>query len=269
MNTKKFQTIQEFMREPFGRSDSMDKNAKYDELYKKFISENKIRIEGFTTIEDSYYVHIKIPSESQTTEKNKKYEYDVIIRFFTDKPELLLAGSFRAYYMQFFSNSPSFIYRYAYLYKEHDYLIKMLYDKLDPEYQNVKPEKTNAGMELSYDKSIYFACRFLSDHQFRYMNKKGVLGAKKKTPQKFFSDISDFKSVKFDQDLMNAEKKLKKSIDKGGTTKEKSDAGREIFDLNKKQNIEAKKGKKITGKPKIKGSHRVIKIVGRKTTRKG
>lgn len=268
MKTKKYQTIQEFMRRPFENFDSMDKDTKYEALYKNYVSQNKIRIEGFVNIENSYYVHIKIPSESQTTDKNKKYEYDVVIRFFTDKPELLLAGSFRAYYMQFFSNSPSFIYKYAYVYKQHDYLIEALYNKLDPEFKDVAPEKTNSNMEVSYDKSIYFACKFLSDHQFRYMNKHGVLRMKKKTPEKFFRDISDFKSVKFDQDIMAAEKKLKGSIEKGDL-KDRSEAGLELYDLNKQKGIEAKKKKTINKKPKITAGHRVTKIVGRKTTRKG
>ena len=162
--SKKYQAISDFMRSPFGRTDSMDQNIKYEKMYNEYTKSNKIYVSGYTIIESSYYIHIKIPSESQ---KDGKYEYDVIIRFFTDKPELEKSMSLRAYYMQFFSNSPSFIYKYAALYKKEDYLIRELYDKLDPEYKDVMPEKTNSDMILSYDKSIYFACRFLSDGRFR------------------------------------------------------------------------------------------------------
>ena len=84
-------------------------------------------------------------------------------------------------------------------------MIKELYDKLDPEYADKMPEKTNSDMKVSYDKSIFFACKYLSDLRFKYLNKIGPLQRRKKTPEKFFSDISDFKSVKFDQDLMKTE----------------------------------------------------------------
>ena len=115
MAKSKYQSIGEFMHSPFGLNSSMEKNNKYESLYNTFVQSNKIYIAGYTNIEDSYYVHVKIPSESQ---KDGKYEYDVVIRFFTDKPELRHVNSLRAYYMQFFSNSPSFIYKYAALYKK-------------------------------------------------------------------------------------------------------------------------------------------------------
>lgn len=269
MPHKKYQTISEFMMSPFGIYSSMEKNNKYEALYENFVKSNKIYIAGFTNIEDSYYVHIKIPSESQ---KDGKYEYDVVIRFFTDKPALRAGTSLRAYYMQFFSNSPGFIYRYAALYKKEDYLIKALYDKLDPEYSNVMPTKTNADMELSYDKSIYFACKFLSEGRFRYLTKVGLLLHKKKTPQKFFSDISDFKAIKFDQELMNVEKKLKKDLDSGKIAEERKDR-KKLHDLNKKQpeqsTLKDKSKPSITRKPKITGGgHKKTKIVARKTTKK-
>ena len=54
MKTKKYQTIQEFMRRPFENFDSMDKDTKYEALYKNYVSQNKIRIEGFVNIEKSY-----------------------------------------------------------------------------------------------------------------------------------------------------------------------------------------------------------------------
>lgn len=245
----KYQDISSFMRSPFGTTTSMDKNTKYDQLYKEFIKDNKIYIEGYTVIENSYYIHIKIPSESQ---KDSNYKYDVVIRFFTDKPNLLLTPSLRAYYMQFFSNSPGFIYKYAALYKKEDYLIKEMYNKLDSQYQNVMPEKTNSDMNLSYDKSIYFACKFLSDGQFRYLNKYGILLQKKKSPSAFFSAINDFESVKFDHELMNTEKRLKKDIDKKQSSEKK---GKKPTDTNKIQ------ANSSTSKDKS-SIHRVIKITG-------
>lgn len=262
----KYQTIGEFMYSPFGDSNSMDKNIKYAQLYEDFVKHLKIYVAGFTVIGESYYVHVRVPSESN---KDGKYEYDVVIKFFTDKPELKKTISLRQYYMQFFSNSPGFIYRYAALYKKHDYLIKEVYDKLDPEYADVMPEKTNADMQVSYDKSIYFACKYLSDGRFKYLNKIGHLGRRKKTPERFFADISDFKSVKFDQDLMNAEKKLRKDIENQSEDKQKTVHKTNQIKKQMASYASSKGGKVSTHRTvRITSGGRKPKIVAKKSTKR-
>lgn len=224
----KYQTLSDFMFSPFHRTDSMDKNTKYEELYKDLNIKRRIHIAGYTVIEDSYYVHVKVPSESH---KDNKYEYDVVIRFFTDKPSVKMSMSLREYYIQFFSNSPGFIYKYAALYRKEGFLIDVLQDKLDSEYKDVMPEKTNSDMILSYDKSIYFACKYLSESRFKVLNKGGILLQKRKSLSKFLSDISDFKSVKYDQELLNAERQLKRTL---GTDKGIREHARTQLDIHRK-----------------------------------
>ena len=263
--SNKYQTIKDFMYSPFGDSSSMDKDESYKKLYEEFVRHLRIYVAGFTSIDDNYYVHIRVPSETQ---KDNRYEYDVVIKFFTDKPELKHSISLRQYYMQFFSNSPGFIYRYAALYKKHDYLIKELYDKLDPEYADTMPEKTNSDMKVSYDKSIFFACKYLSDLRFKYLNKIGPLQRRKKTPEKFFSDISDFKSVKFDQDLMNTERKLRRDIEKNRIEERRKSADKK-YQLEKQMpKLSSTKGGKHSNLRtiKIKSGGRKPKIVARKRT---
>lgn len=255
----KYQTLTGFLSSPFKQSD-LDRDVNYDSKYRSYVSTNKIKVFAMCVIEDSYYIHIKVPSESQ---KNGKYEYDVVIRFFTDNPEVQAQDTLRNYYVQFFSNSPSFMYQYAYLYNKEGFLIETLYNKLDADYIDTPPEKTNSEMKKSYDKSIYFACRYLSEQKFRYLNKKGHLLAKKVDDSKFFANISDFKSVKLDQALMNEEKKLSTLIKQKAP---RSLLGRERRDLTTKR-IEAGQStshdktkssityvKKTSGKSKIVGS---------------
>lgn len=268
--SKKYQTLSEFMRSPFHRTDSMEKDMKYEAKYNEFIRENKIYVAGYMNIEDSYYIHIKVPSESQ---KAGKYEYDVVIRFFTDDPSVLKSLSLRAYYIQFFSNSPSFIYKYAALYKKEGYLIDLLYNKLDPDYVNVMPEKTNSDMELSYDKSIYFACKFLSAAKFRVLNKGGILLQKKKTPVAFLAGISDFRSVKFDQELLATEKKMQKTL--GISEKKAKDKAKsKIPDIHRKmaQQSTSQSQKSITRKVATKSTNSVKLVMkkraGKSTTKR-
>ena len=77
----KYQTNNEFLLSPFGISSDVNKDSTYSTKYLSFVSSNKIRLYAVCEIEESFYYHIKIPSESH---QNENYEYDVVIRFFTD-----------------------------------------------------------------------------------------------------------------------------------------------------------------------------------------
>ena len=201
--TRKYQTIYEFLTNPFRGTNNVAKLTEYDSKYRAFVAANKISVSAVTEIEKSVYIHVKVPSESQ---KNENYFYDVVIRFFTEDEMMASQSSLSPYYIQFFSNSPSFMYQYAYLYNKEGFLIEALYDKLDADYIDTPPEKTNAKMTISFDKSIYFACRYLQDNKFRYLTKtSGMFMLKKKPSATFFKEISDFKSVKFDQAVITEE----------------------------------------------------------------
>ena len=125
----KYQTLNQFILAPFNNNDSLERDTKYSTMYQKYRGSNQIKIASTTEIEGAFYFHIKIPSETQ-----EGSEYDVVIRFFTDKPQVKLESHLRNYYIQFYSNSPSFIYQYAYVYNKRGYLISDLYKKLDVDY---------------------------------------------------------------------------------------------------------------------------------------
>lgn len=261
MAHSKYQTLNGFILSPFRNTESLERDTKFNDLYRKFTTEHSIQLYAMCVVEDSYYIHIKIPSDSQ---KDGKYTYDVIIRFFTDSDEVLRQNHLKNYFVQFYSNSPSFIYQYAYLYKKEGYLIDTLYDKLDKDYMDKPPEKTNSNMHLSYDKSIYVACRFLSEMKFRYLNKTGPLIMKKKDKNKFFNDVSDFQSVKFDQELMAEERKLSKVVNnrKRGIKQSSSTTGKKVASTSTSKN------KSITIVGKKGGKSKVIKKTGTRSTRK-
>ena len=212
-----YQTLSEFLQSPFGTATNPSKLIKYNTAYTA--NKNNIILNAHTKIEDAFYFHVKVPSESQ---KDGNVYYDVVIRFFTDKKEALASTHIRDYYIQFFSNSPGFIYHYAVLYKNNGFLIDSLYTKLDPRYFDKLPVKTNAKMELSYDKSIYFACNFLNERKFKVLNKIGIVFGKRLSPKEFFKEIKDFQSIKYENELLNVEKKALSNLSKT-LEKEKSE----------------------------------------------
>lgn len=236
-----YQTLSEFLQEPFWNSDSKnyDKLKEYDKRYQA--NDQKIKLHSYTKIDNSYYFHVIIPSDSQ---KASGVYYDVVIRFFTDKKTELAASHIRGYYIQFFSNSPGFIYNYAVLYRKFGYLINHLYDKLDPRYFDKLPEKRNTEHTLSYDKSIYFACRFLSEHKFRVLNKVGIPFGRNLPPSKFFQEIKDFQTIKIENDLLALERKAMKELAR--TTEERAKDASKKNELLRKQDSHRKFAQKST-----------------------
>ena len=201
------QTLSEFLHAPFGRQDLELKKSDYDRKYNEYLHANKIRMEAFTEVEGTYYYHLTVPSESA---KDSGYRYDVAIRFYAPDEKVRKENTLKNYYVQFFSNSPSFIYKYAVLYKRNGALIENLYDKLNPEYADTLPETTNKTLEVSFDKSIYFTVRFLLDHSFRYLTKIGMILRLKKSTHAFFSGIRDVETIRLERMLISEEKRLQR-----------------------------------------------------------
>lgn len=263
-----YQTISEFLREPFGQSDDREKLSKYNSMY--VANQSKIVLAGYTQVDKSYYFHVKIPSESQ---KEENVYYDVVIRFFTDKKDAMNSSHLRDYYIQFFSNSPGFIYNYAYVYRMNGFLIEFLYKKLDPDYFDKLPEKRNSELKLSYDKSIYFACRFLSEKKFRVLNKFGVATGKKLSPDKFFKGIRDFQTVKLESELISIEKKSLKELDRALEAQnsiDKNNKRRELDEHRKNPTTSTTKNRSVRIGKKVatKSTSKTIRSITRKTARK-
>lgn len=201
------QTLKEFIDMPFGVS-HIQKNLKYEDKYQLFKRNNRIKIESAIEIDKNYFIHLKVPSESQ---KGLSY-YDVVVQFFTTDKKIEKELSVKNYYVQFFSNSPGFVYKYAALYKLEGYLIESLYDKFDGDTLNILPDKANKTYELYFDSSIYYACRYLWDNRLSILGKLSLRIIKKKPPKNFFADIQSFSDVNLSKDITNMESSIKKEI---------------------------------------------------------
>lgn len=100
-----------------------------------------------------YYV--KVPSEEYDS---NKISYDVLFLLKYDK-NLKRANR----HMFLYSNSPSFIFTYCYVYNKHGLLIDKLKAKLPGEALTKFPEIRNPIGSLGYEKSTYIAARYLID----------------------------------------------------------------------------------------------------------
>lgn len=182
-----YQTLNEFIEAPFGNHIGL--NLEYKIKYDKYRNSNKIKLVTISIIEDRYYALIHVPSESTNL------NYDVVIMFFTEEEKVKKSNTLLNYKCKFFSNSPSFIYKYAALYKAKGYLIEELYEKLDVKYSDKLPEKTNPSNDLCYDKSLFFACQYLLDHRLSCLSKLSTY-LRRTSFDNFVQLIKDYENIK-------------------------------------------------------------------------
>lgn len=201
------QTLREFVSQPFG-IDQGQKTLDYETRYQNFKKHNKIKVESTMVFNDSFFIHLKVPSESNRGDVT----YDVVIQFFTENEDVKKELHLKNYYVQFFSNSPGFAYKYAALYREKGYLIETLQDKFGKGALDKLPEKANSKFELYYDSTIYYACRYFLDNKLRLEGKLNFRIFKTKRPEFFFGEIQDFDSVNIDRDMSNIKKRLEQEL---------------------------------------------------------
>ena len=247
------QTLKDFIEAPFGVP-NMSKNLKYEDRYQSYKRNNKIKIESSIEFEKNFFIHLKVPSESQ-----EKMFYDVVIQFFTTDDKIERQLTVENYYVQFFSNSPGFVYKYATLYKLQGYLIESLYGKFDSGTLEILPDKSNSSYELYYDSSIYYACRYLLDNKLTTLGKLTLKLFKTKSVESFFGDIQDTESMSLQRKINDVEKSLRKEIAKDNTLSDKALMKLKKNDTFKKQI----NGKKHDKKSKFKDSSKNSKVISR------
>lgn len=198
-----YQNIHDFIKVPFGK---VNKNElRFRASYNKL--QSRIKVIAYTIVEKAYYIHIQVPSE-----RNADMTYDVVIRFFNpESTDAFHRMDLSRFNMQFFSNSPSFIYQFAALYAANGYLIELLMEKQDPVYRDRLPKK---NVELNIDKSIYLACRYLLEHSMRSMTTIGLRTYRKLNINDFIQNIRSFETIKIDTDLIQLEKQFNSAFKK-------------------------------------------------------
>jgi hypothetical protein len=99
--------------------------------------------------------HIRVPSEDFRS--NKLY-YDVLFKIENDPTQRYSMRNVRM-----FSNSPSFIFTYAYVYYHDDLVIDEFASKLPMQALTQPPVIRNPVESLGYEKTTYIAARYLLD----------------------------------------------------------------------------------------------------------
>jgi len=100
-------------------------------------------------------MHVRVPSEEH---KFNRLHYDVLFKFSNDPTQRYSMRN-----VKMFSNSPSFLFTYAYTYYHDDLIIDEFAEKLPIVALTRPPEIRNPVESLGYEKSTYIAARYLID----------------------------------------------------------------------------------------------------------
>ena len=146
-------------------------NSKYIPKYNSYIARHKLipfKMYRDHKEHEEYLFHFQAESD-----KNPEVIYDIVIRFYTTEATVKQEPTLKNYKLQFFSNSPGFVFTYAYVYNKYGLLINDLIDKLDQTALANTPSKTNPRLGVGYDYSIFYCLRYLILNSF-YLVKKEI-----------------------------------------------------------------------------------------------
>lgn len=158
-------TFQQYVDNPMGKKNAVfSQRDIYKSQYTKRFDVIYLREAGnmrYTLYKDkkndTFYVHIKIPSEVIP-----KFYYDVVIKFETKNNGLRVSNSLKEYDVRFFSNDPAFVFTFEHVFHKNGMFIEELSPKASKlALKNFPKEKNRFGIP-GYVKSIYFAWIFMN-----------------------------------------------------------------------------------------------------------
>lgn len=155
--------VQDFLNNPSGKGNAVLNiktiQSNYIEKYNKIA--NLIKYQIFLINSDIYFL-INIPSSV-----NGIY-YDIVVKF--KKTSKSAGNSILDMDFQVFSNSPSFLYTYAYAYEKHGLFIKEFKRKMSSQMIKKVAETRNPYAMLSYDFSIFASLYFIIKNDYTSMD---------------------------------------------------------------------------------------------------
>ena len=161
-------TFGDYIKNPMGRNNAVLNATAREAMRTSYTSKFNalmVREHGifkYTLFKDesnnSFYAWIKIPSETI-----KGFYYDTVIKFFTNQDVKEAGQNLLRYNVKFYSNDPSFVYTYAYVFSHNGLLIDELRGKMSSKALKDAAKEKNPYNQVGYVKSIYFAYLFLNN----------------------------------------------------------------------------------------------------------
>jgi len=246
-------TMKQYLQNPAGKGSSIIPNSaatkqKYLEEF-NLLKENIVA--NWVKQGDILICHLKIPSA-----KNSRILYDVVYEFDTKDQVDFDGRNIDGVNVRMFSNCPSFLFTYAYVFYQNELGIKWLKSKLQSQFLKKPASQRNNYGIISYEKSIYIGFLYI-----RYTNMNLTSLKASIPPAKRLNDIKN--DVKTSNDIMahyaeiKAEEKAAKEEAKSSPVIQKTSIPKQ-----------PKPTKKPTGGIKTKSTHFTGKVKSSSNTKK-
>lgn len=159
--------MKQWMENPMGKGASVLQlpvlREKFDAQYSEI--SNKIKVKWYCLDQKYYVAHVLVPSLSID-----RLFYDVLLEFDIDTiPKTSIVINEGA--MRVFSNCPSFTFTYAHVYLEQGNLISWAKHKYSRKVRKLDPVQRNPQKVSSYERSLYFAIKFITSEGRSYKGK--------------------------------------------------------------------------------------------------
>lgn len=257
------QTIEEYLENPMGKGSTAISNRTLikndlDSRYQKLLDRYKdFYCKCYYEFSD-IYIHVKIPSESE-----RENTYDVVIQFIASEKEVLNDINLNRYTFKVFSNCPSFTYTYAYVYNDYDMIIDFLKNKYSNVVLRDNPIVKNPGEIINFEKSIYFACKYIYTNKSKFLNKAALsLISTRINKQQFSKTIRNTDAIELEIKKENAKlKEAKKKNEQKLADASKTGIKKLVNKLTGTKKSKQRDDHRITPHAKIKGKPKVKSTV--------
>lgn len=230
-------TLGEYLSNPYGKGvgsfpvsmirDTVEAQLKQDYPF-------PITYTTYATTEHHLVVHCKLPSRTK-----KNIQYDIIIDLDINGAEDQPRYSIGRYPFTVFSNSPSFYYTYAKVFREHGMFCDWLRRKYERKLLRKNPDVRNPAKIVGYERSIYTCIYFV----FQKERNRSALQIWQQSIQKKYREIAAM--VMAQEDIETA---YEKAPDSDTVRRKKEEAAR------KREQEALKKQKQPTYQTKTKGA---------------
>lgn len=193
----------EYMQNPLGKGASVlmlsSTRKVLDEEYANIVSQ--ITHKWYYLSNKYYIAHVKIPS------KSSDLFYDILIEIDKDsipkQVTTINGGNCRV-----FSNCPSFVFTYAYVFNKNKDIIPWTKKKYNKRVFELNPARRNPAEIKNYEKSIYFAIKYITS------NGRNYIAGINLNVTKIRSHYQILNNLQSSDDVLNTSRYVKESDDK-------------------------------------------------------
>ena len=184
-------TYEEYIKNPMGKDNAVLNNISreamrtvYTNKFDNILLRENNKITYYLAHDNAnnvYWAYFKIPSETV-----KKFYYDVVVKFTADKKIKSAGTDLFKYNASFFSNDPSFVFSFAYVFNKNNMFIQELSKKMSNEALRSKPKEKNRKELVGYVKSLYFTYLLMEN---RSLNKTSKFESESLTMKEFMTHL--------------------------------------------------------------------------------